>query len=171
MAPLSNRRKVSAQAMVRRDPRSPLPTSPYVTRVMMANRAKDTNPELLLRSAIRRIGLKGYRTNWRRLPGRPDLAFPSGKLAVFLHGCFWHRCPRCNLPLPKSNREYWRRHFLENQRRDRRKIAAIEAMGWHVMVLWECEVNEDNHRCARAVQRILGNGVGSASRNSEAPPG
>ncbi len=123
---------------------------------MMANRGKGTKPELFLRTSLRKAGLKGYRTNVRRVPGRPDIVFMKAKLAVFVHGCFWHRCPRCNLPLPKSHRAYWRRHFRENQNRDRRKVAAVERMGWGVMVLWECEIKEDVDGCVRRIaQRLI----------------
>jgi DNA mismatch endonuclease (patch repair protein) len=141
--------------VLRRDPRIPLPSSVSVTRVMKANRARNTTPELRLRRALRRAGVKGYRTNWPRVPGRPDIAFPGDKFAVFVHGCFWHRCPHCNLPLPKSNRRYWKRHFRENEERDKRKVIALKAIGWRVTIQWECEINEDVNRCAKSIRNHL----------------
>ena len=69
---------------------------------MRANRARNTGPELRLRKALREAGLGGYRLNWKKAPGRPDIAYPGRKVAIFVHGCYWHHCPRCypNLPSP-----------------------------------------------------------------------
>jgi len=85
-----------------RDKRSPRPRSEAVSRVMSANRAKDTRPEVALRKALRRAGGRGYRLHYKRVPGRPDIAFVSKRVAVFVNGCYWHRCPKCDLPLPKD---------------------------------------------------------------------
>src|SRR5437879_4071832 len=139
----------------RRDPRIPPPSSIVVNRVMKANRPRDTKPELQLRSALKKAGLKGYRTNWPGVPGRPDIAFPPAKLAVFVHGCFWHRCPRCDLPLPRTNRGYWQKHFRENQKRDKTKLVALKAIGWRAVVQWECEIEEDTTRCVRVIRTHL----------------
>ena len=81
---------------------NPPPSSPAVRNVMRANRAKNTGPELRLRRALREAGLGGYRLNWKKAPGRPDIAYPGRKLAIFVHGCYWHHCPRCYPNLPKS---------------------------------------------------------------------
>ena len=154
-----------------RDPRIPRPTSPSVTRVMRANRAGDTTPELLLRGALRKAGVKGYRKNWPRVPGRPDIAFPAAKLAVFVHGCFWHGCPRCNLPLPKSNQFYWQKHLRENQDRDKRKIVGLEAIGWRVIVRWECEIREDVDRSATFIRKRLNQLVVAARQRPDRAAG
>ncbi|MFV2062505.1 MAG: very short patch repair endonuclease, partial [Chloroflexota bacterium] len=63
---------------------------------MKANRARDTKPELELRSALREAGYPGYRLNWKRAPGRPDISYPGRHVAIFVHGCYWHHCPRCH---------------------------------------------------------------------------
>jgi DNA mismatch endonuclease, patch repair protein len=107
---------------------------------MRANRARDTGPERRLRQALREAGLGGYRLNWRKAPGRPDIAYPGRKVAIFVHGCFWHHCPRCYPNLPKSNPEFWARKFELNRERDARKRADLEAIAWTVLEVWECDV-------------------------------
>lgn len=78
------------------------PKNPGVGKSMRANRSRNTGPEMLLRRMLRERGLTGYRLHWP-VEGRPDVAFPGLKVAVFVHGCFWHRCPRCNPHEPQSN--------------------------------------------------------------------
>src|SRR5205085_10104868 len=91
--------------------RNPVPTSETVSRTMQANRAKDTKPEKILRKSLYACGLRGYRLHSNKVPGRPDISFGKQKIAIFVHGCFWHRCPKCLFPLPKSNREFWIKKF------------------------------------------------------------
>jgi DNA mismatch endonuclease (patch repair protein) len=126
-----------------RDGRAPIPKSEITSRVMSANRGKDTKPELLLRSALREVGLGGYRLHWKKAPGRPDIAYPGRKIAIFVNGCFWHRCPKCDLPLPKSHTQFWKKKFERNVERDACKKRALEDEGWKVLVFWECEVKKD----------------------------
>jgi len=94
--------------------RNPVPSSETVSRTMQANRAKDTAPERILRKSLWECGLRGYRLHSKAVPGRPDISFGRPKVAIFVHGCFWHRCPKCSLPLPKSNREFWIKKFRRN---------------------------------------------------------
>jgi len=119
---------------------NPPPSSSAVQSVMRANRARDTEPERRLRKALRDAGLGGYRLNWRKAPGRPDIAYPGRKVAVFVHGCFWHHCPTCYPNLPKSNTAFWARKFELNHERDARKRRRLEADGWWVFEIRECEV-------------------------------
>ena len=103
-------------------------------------KGKDTKPELVVRSALHRAGLR-YRLHHKGLPGRPDIVFPSEKVAVFVHGCFWHRhegCPRTRTP--KTRVGFWEEKFAGTVERDRKATAALEAEGWHVHVIWECEL-------------------------------
>ena len=109
---------------------------------MRANRARDTGPERRLREALRAAGLGGYRLNWRKAPGRPDIAYPGRKLAIFVHGCYWHHCPRCYPNLPKSNPDFWARKFELNRERDARKRRGLESVGWTVIEAWECDVRD-----------------------------
>jgi len=108
-------------------------------------RSRDTTPELIVRRALRQIGYSGYRLHRRDLPGRPDVAFVGRKKAIFVHGCFWHghSCPEGSR-LPRSNTEYWLPKIEHNRERDERTVRDLEAAGWVVLVLWECEIgNQD----------------------------
>ena len=95
---------------------------------------------------LREAGYSGYRLHWRiddeegRYVCRPDITYPGRKLAIFVHGCFWHRCPTCNLGLPKTNQDYWREKFERNVERDKRKESALLDLSWRVHTIWECEV-------------------------------
>lgn len=129
----------------------PPPSSEVVSKVMKANIARDTTPELVMRRALRNVGLPGYRLNWKGAPGRPDIAYPGRRIAIFIHGCFWHRCPRCKPTLPKTHTDFWRRKFERNKERDRIKIEALKRLGWEVFVFWECEIRADASRCAAKV--------------------
>lgn len=115
--------------------------SAAVHKSMQGNKRANTKPELLMRQRLRSAGLTGYRLQWK-VPGRPDIAWPGKKVALFVNGCFWHRCPHCNLPLPKSNVEYWSQKFSRNVERDERNINALHRMGWTTHVVWECELKK-----------------------------
>jgi DNA mismatch endonuclease (patch repair protein) len=94
-----------------------------------------TTPELKLRRELHRRGLR-FRVDDRRLPGRPDVAFTRAKVAVFVDGCFWHRCPEHGT-LPRNNRDWWRAKLDRNVARDRSKDAALGELGWTVLHVWE----------------------------------
>lgn len=108
---------------------------------MKGNKGKDTKPELLVRQKLREAGLTGYRLQWKA-PGRPDVAWPGKRVAIFINGCFWHRCPLCHPSMPKSNQEYWIPKFERNVERDARNLEALRADGWRVHVIWECELKK-----------------------------
>jgi len=127
-----------------RDGRAPVPKSEVTSRVMSANKAKNTKPEVILRRALWANGLRGYRCNYKKAPGRPDIAFPKKKIAIFVNGCFWHRCPHCKLPLPKSNQDFWKTKFEANKKRDREKVTLLGKEGWKVFIIWECEIPKKN---------------------------
>lgn len=122
-------------------------------RSMRANRGRDTGPELRLRRALWAAGLRGYRVARKELPGKPDVTFGPARLAVFVHGCFWHRCPHCPpRSSPKTNRAYWEAKFDGNVARDARQRAELEALGWRVMVVWECQLRKEG--LAQTVEAI-----------------
>ena len=124
----------------------PPASSETVRNTMLANRSTDTGPEKAVRRMLREAGHPGYRLHWRiddedgRYVCRPDISYPGRKLAIFVHGCFWHRCPKCSLDLPKSNVEYWSEKFERNVERDNRKEAALIDLGWNVLTIWECDI-------------------------------
>ncbi len=115
-------------------------TSEATRHVMQANKSKNTKPELLVRAALREAGYTGYRLHWKKAPGHPDICFPGRKVAIFVNGCFWHRCPRCALPAPKSNVEFWEGKFSRNRMRDARDQELLLEDGWTVLVVWECQL-------------------------------
>lgn len=118
---------------------------------MQGNRGRDTGPELILRRALVRRGLLGYRINWNSPCGKIDIAFVDRRIAILVHGCFWHRCPRCRPSLPKAHKNFWREKFSQNRRRDRRMERKLKAAGWRVLVAWECEIEQD---LASLVERV-----------------
>ena len=138
-----------------RDKRSPKPLSESTSKVMSANKAKNTKPEILLRKALWEEGVRGYRLNWKKAPGRPDIAFPGKKIAIFINGCYWHRCPKCDLPLPKSNVQFWKDKFDKNITRDKKKNKELLDLGWHVLVFWECDIKTDIFNCSKTIKEIL----------------
>ena len=138
-----------------KDKRNPEPSSEITTKVMKANKGKDTKPEIEVRKILRECGFPGYRLNWKKAPGRPDIAYPGRKIAIFINGCFWHRCPYCNLPLPKTHTEFWEQKFERNVERDKRKLGELESMGWKVTTVWECEIKDANSLKARLSELFI----------------
>lgn len=103
---------------------------------------RDTGPEMRLRRALHRLGLR-YRLHDRKLPGSPDLVFPRFRSAVFVHGCFWHVHKGCKFATePESRKDFWREKFEANQKRDRKNYDSLLATGWRVLVVWECAIKK-----------------------------
>ena len=123
----------------------PRPSSPAVTRRMRANPSSDTQFEVRLRSALHRDGLR-FRKNWLISAGdvhvRPDIVFPSLKIAVFLDGCFWHGC-QLHRTVPVANADYWRPKLETTRLRDRRVDAALAEHGWLTLRFWEHDAMAD----------------------------
>src|SRR5947209_19136927 len=111
---------------------------------MAAIRATNTSPEMKVRSALFRAGLR-YRLHDKTLPGRPDIVFRPRRLAVFVHGCFWHGCEKCvdGTRTVKSNSSYWTKKVRSNRERDQRHRAELLAAGWQVEDIWECEARDE----------------------------
>lgn len=107
--------------------------------IMRSVRSKHTGPELLIRSAAHRLGLR-FRLHDGKLPGRPDLVFPRWKTVVFVNGCYWHRHANCKkATVPKSNTSFWHAKFEANLARDERNYRDLSELGWRVIVVWQCE--------------------------------
>jgi DNA mismatch endonuclease, patch repair protein len=106
-------------------------------------RDRDTKPEMRVRRALHAAGLR-YRLHAKGLPGKPDLVLPSRRIAVFVHGCFWHQHPdpSCRLArMPKSRLEFWRPKLQGNRVRDEKQRRELEALGWRVVEVWECQTD------------------------------
>lgn len=138
-----------------RDKRSPSAVSEAVSYTMSRIKSKNTKPELRLRKAMWADGIRGYRLHWKKVPGRPDLCFPGQKKAIFVNGCYWHRCPLCDLSLPKSNVAFWKEKFKKNVERDKRKLVELKNMKWSTLVLWECEIKNDLDKSLNQVRQFL----------------
>lgn len=138
-----------------RDGRAPVPASSRVSEQMSRIRAKDTGPERDLRSALAKAGIKGYRLNYAKAPGKPDVAFVGRKVAVFIHGCFWHCCPHCQPPRPKTHRDFWEEKLDRNVRRDKRTVRLLRKAGWHVVAIWECRMRKFRQSQVRRVERMI----------------
>jgi DNA mismatch endonuclease (patch repair protein) len=107
-------------------------------------KSKDMKPELLVRRTVHGLGYR-YRLHRKDLPGKPDLVFGPRKKVIFVHGCFWHGHERegcLDARRPKSNTGYWNPKLTRNKERDAERIAALEATGWDVLVIWECETKD-----------------------------
>ena len=118
--------------------------SPETRSKMMGRvRSKDTGPEMIVRRTLHRLGYR-YRLHHAGLPGKPDIVFARRRKVIFVHGCFWHRhdCPRASMP--KSNTEFWTLKFKRNIVRDNAVLDALRALGWSVLVAWECETKDQD---------------------------
>lgn len=112
------------------------------SRMMSGIRGKDTKPELLIRKYLHARGLR-FRLHVKDLPGKPDMVFPKYRTVVFVHGCFWHRHAGCKYATIPSNRaDFWENKLSDNVVRDQYQLAALNELGWHVVVVWECELRE-----------------------------
>jgi DNA mismatch endonuclease (patch repair protein) len=118
-------------------------------------RSKDTKPELVVRRMLHRLGYR-YVLHDRRLPGKPDLVFPSRRAVVVVDGCFWHGHD-CSLgSKPKTNSAFWSTKILGNKKRDARHRRTMRQMGWRVAVVWECETRQkDLSRLERRLVKFL----------------
>jgi len=110
--------------------------------VMARVKAKNTTPELAVRKALTGLGAR-YRLHRKDLPGKPDIVLPGRRLAIFVHGCFWHGhdCAR-GARVPQANRDYWVAKVARNQARDQRNCADLAVGGWRVETVWECELKD-----------------------------
>lgn len=133
----------------------PYQTSEARRRIMSAIHSKDTSPELLLRRELHRRGRR-YRLHERGLPGKPDIVFPSKRVVVFVHGCFWHNHPGCKWwKLPSNNQDFWREKFRRNRERDEANRLALVELGWKPVTVWECEIKQSTTAVADIVEGIL----------------
>lgn len=112
------------------------------SRMMSRIRGRDTSPELKVRSFLHRAGFR-FRLHSKALPGRPDIVLPRYRTVINVHGCFWHRHPGCKFATtPASNAGFWSKKLSENVARDVRNSDALSRLGWHELLIWECEVTD-----------------------------
>ena len=127
---------------------------------MSHNRAKNTGPEMLLRHLLWRLGFR-YRLNAKDLPGSPDIVLPKYRTAIFVHGCFWHGHNGCKYyTVPKTHTAFWVAKVARNKERDQEVWRKLEAKGWYVIIVWECQLKkgELDETVARVAAEIVKNG-------------
>lgn len=128
--------------------------SPGRRRNMQAIRSKNTKPEMLVRRFLHAAGFR-YRLHRKDLPGHPDITLTAYRTIVEIHGCFWHG-HQCDLAaVPRARREYWMPKIAATQERNRRNKAALEAAGWRVVELWECELRRNPDGVLTELQDLL----------------
>lgn len=117
-------------------------------------RSTNTAPELKVRSVLHRLGYR-FRLHAKKLPGKPDIVLPKWKVAIFVHGCFWHRHKGCTLCYtPKSRADFWEAKFRGTVERDRVAVKKLKELGWRVSIVWECEISKDDELASRLQQAI-----------------
>ena len=120
-------------------------------------RSGGTAPEMAVRRLVHAMGYR-YRLHTKGLPGKPDLVFQSRHKVVFVHGCFWHQhpSPSCRIVRkPKSNEGYWISKLARNRERDMIHVAKLKELGWHTVIVWECEIESDLNAVGKALQAFL----------------
>lgn len=122
--------------------------------LMSRVRGKNTSPEIRVRRCAHALGLR-FRIHRADLPGKPDLVFPKRRLALFVHGCFWHRHPGCRKATRPSSK-YWATKFKLNVKRDTRVLAELKALGWRIAIIWECETKDPERLTRILSRRIIG---------------
>jgi DNA mismatch endonuclease (patch repair protein) len=139
--------------------------NPIRSRIMASVRQRNTTPELSVRKIIHALGFR-FRLHKKGLPGTPDIVLSRLRTAIFVHGCFWHRhggCPKATTPL--TRRGFWLDKFETNVRRDETNIAALQKLGWNVLVVWECETRHPTGLRSR-LQRSLSGKKGRTPRSA-----
>lgn len=129
-------------------------------RNMVAIHSSSTKPEQVLRRALWNLGFR-YRLNVRSLPGKPDIVLSRYRTAIFVHGCFWHGHIDCKyFTVPKTNTEFWQAKVARNQERDQEVWRKLEAKGWNVIIVWECQLKKANldETVERVAAEIIQNG-------------
>lgn len=149
------RKTIKPKKIYIRDGRAPIPKSVATSHVMSAIKGKNTSPERKLRMALLRSRLKGFKIHIKSIPGMPDIVYPQTKTAIFVNGCFWHRCPKCKLKAPKTHTLYWKNKFTKNVFRDKRNIKLLKKIGWKTIIVWECELKKDIDRIVTKIAKII----------------
>lgn len=118
-------------------------------------RSKDTKPEICVRKMLHQLGYR-FRLHRKDLPGCPDIVLPKYRTVIFVHGCYWHRHKGCKYAYaPKTRRLFWSNKFRKNIRRDKKHLNTLRALGWCVVVVWECEVKDKQKLHERLITELV----------------
>ena len=138
------------------------------SRMMSSIRGKDTQPELIVRRYLHACGFR-FRLHRKDLPGRPDLVLPKWRVALFVHGCFWHGHQKCRyFRLPNTRHEFWKAKIQGNRIRDIRAEKRLSEQGWHVLTIWECALRDCRKEALLQLATLIRNGAAGAEIRSEA---
>lgn len=149
-----------------RDGRAPIPKRIITSRIMSRVRAKNTRPELIFRKELSVQGFTEYRLHPKALPGRPDVYFLPQELAIFINGCFWHRCPYCKPSMPKTHKAFWAKKFEANVARDKRKRAELKKLGIKSVVFWECQIKRNAPKLVVRLSKVLSSRKKASARSA-----
>lgn len=125
--------------------------------VMSKIRSKDTKPEIILRSALHKLGYR-FRIHKKELPGKPDIVLAKYKTVIFVHGCFWHYhkdCPEGRIP--NTNSKYWKEKLLKNIERDKKHQDLCKELGWNVLIIWECKIEKKLEEVLTIIETTIKN--------------
>lgn len=141
------------------------------SRMMAGIRARDTKPEVFLRTRLHRMGFR-YRLGGAGLPGKPDLVFTSRRTVVFVHGCFWHMHDCKYFKWPAQNAKFWRRKIEGNAARDKSVLQSLRTLGWQPLIVWECQLRETRYTTPnRMVSRVAQMIGATTNRKKSRQPG
>lgn len=131
-------------------------TSKRRSEIMSHIKSKDTSIELMVRRYLFHMGYR-YRINYKALPGKPDIVFTKKKIAIFIHGCYWHGhgCKSRYAHTSRSNQTYWGPKIEQTRQRDQNHIDILKAQGWQVIVLWECQIRDHFDETMSQLKNIL----------------
>jgi DNA mismatch endonuclease (patch repair protein) len=124
------------------------------SRMMKGIGPANTRPELTVRKALHKAGFR-FRLHCKDLPGKPDIVLPRYRSVIFVHGCFWHMHDCRYFKLPSTRRDFWTQKLGSNKERDERKRRLLEETGWHVLVVWECEIRDGKDWLSRIITALL----------------
>jgi len=116
-------------------------------------RGKNTGPEIKLRKMLWSEGIRGYRIHYK-LPGKPDIVFTKKKIAIFIDGCFWHKCPAC-FQEPETRKEFWMKKIQSNVDRDKKVNEQLQAEGWTIIRIWEHEIRKEPETILSKIMFLL----------------
>jgi DNA mismatch endonuclease (patch repair protein) len=114
---------------------------------------ENTSPEIKIRKMLFAQGIRGYRIHFN-IPGKPDLVFTKKKIAVFIDGCFWHKCPVC-FQEPETRKEFWMKKISSNVERDEKVNLQLQKEGWRVIRIWEHEIRKDPEKVVQRIDNLL----------------
>jgi DNA mismatch endonuclease (patch repair protein) len=115
---------------------------------------KNTLPEMFVRKKLHALGFR-YRLHNKDLPGKPDIVLKKYNTAIFINGCFWHKCPKCNPSMPVSNAEFWKTKIDSNVQRDEMNIKRLKKEGWNVITVWECELKKNAEQVLHSIEKKI----------------